>query len=136
MSSSNLPPKGVAFAIPSGETFVITNTRTGAVLAQSARLADTFWTRFRGLMWTPVLPAGEGLLITKCRSVHCFGMNYAIDVLFLTKEGEVVHMVPVMRPGQISPVIRKAASTLELPAGMIQATGTIVGDKLEYPALP
>lgn len=117
-------------------TFAITNPRTGATLASSARLANSFWSRFKGLMWTPVLPAGEGLLITKCRSVHCFGMNYAIDVLFLTKEGEVVHMIPVMRPGQISPVVKQAVATLELPAGIIQATGTKVGDKLELPPIP
>jgi uncharacterized membrane protein (UPF0127 family) len=128
MSAFTLPPKG--------QPFTITNARTGAVLARQARLAATFWSRFRGLMWTEVLPAGEGLLITKCSSVHCFGMNYAIDVLFLTKEGEVAHMIPVMCPGQISSVIRKASHTLELPAGMIEATGTKVGDQLEIPPLP
>jgi hypothetical protein len=118
------------------DTFTITNPRTGATLATAARLADTFWTRFKGLMWTDVLPAGEGLLISPCRAIHCFGMRYAIDVLFLSKEGEVVHMIPVMRPGQVSPTIKAARATLELPAGIIQATGTKVGDKLELPPIP
>jgi uncharacterized membrane protein (UPF0127 family) len=41
-----------------------------------------------------------------------------------------------MRPGSVSPVIKKARATLELPAGMIQATGTKVGDVLELPPIP
>ncbi|MFN3429042.1 MAG: DUF192 domain-containing protein [Candidatus Sericytochromatia bacterium] len=117
-------------------TFAITNPRTGATLAREAKLANNFWTRFKGLMGTEVLPQGQGLLIVPCNSVHCIGMKYAIDVLFLSKEGEVLHVVPVMRPGSVSPVIKKARATLELPAGIIQATGTKVGDKLELPPIP
>lgn len=116
--------------------FTITNPRTGATLATAARLANNFWTRFRGLMWTSELPAGEALLIVPCNSVHCFGMRYAIDVAFLSKSGEVLHMIPDMAPGKVSPIIKGARATLELPAGTLAATGTQVGDRLELPPIP
>ena len=118
------------------DPFAITNPRTGATLASATRLANNFWTRFRGLMGTPSLPPGEGLLIVPCNSVHCFGMKYAIDVLFLSKEGEVLHMIPDMQPRRVSPIIKKARATLELPAGTIAATGTQIGDQLDLPPIP
>lgn len=114
-------------------TFAITNPRTGATLAGAARLANNFWSRFRGLMWTDALPEGQGLLIVPCNSVHCFGMRYPIDVAFLSREGTVLHVIPDMAPGKLSPLVKGARATLELPAGMLEKTGTQVGDRLELP---
>ena len=115
-------------------SFAITNPRTGAALATEARLADNFFTRFKGLMGVKDLPNGQGLLIVPCNSVHCFGMKIPIDVLFLSKEGEVMHMIPDMAPGKVSPIVKGARATLELPAGTIAQTGTQVGDRLELPS--
>lgn len=117
-------------------TFAITNPRTEATLASRARLADNFFSRFRGLMWTDSLPEGEALLIVPCNSVHCLGMRYAIDVAFLAKDGTVLHMIPDMAPGKLSPLVKGARATLELPAGTLARTETQVGDKLELPAIP
>lgn len=119
----------------SNSPFSIFNARTGAVLATEARLADTFFSRFKGLMGTRSLPAGHGLLIVPCNSVHCFGMRYAIDVAFLTKDGTVLKLMPEMKPGAVSPIVRGAHMTLELPAGTLENTGTQVGDRLDLPAL-
>lgn len=116
-----------------GEPFAISNPRTGAVLATAARRANSFWTRFLGLMGAPGLPEGGGLLIVPCSSVHCFGMKFTIDVLFLSREGEVLHVMPEMAPGRVSPIVRKARAVLELPAGAIAASGTVVGDRLLVP---
>lgn len=114
--------------------FAITNPRTGAELATEARLANNFFSRFKGLMGVKDLPAGQGLLIVPCNSVHCFGMKIPIDVVFLSKTGEVMHLIPDMAPGQVSPIVKGARATLELPAGTIARTGTQVGDQLELPA--
>ncbi|HEY9720452.1 MAG TPA: DUF192 domain-containing protein [Oscillatoriaceae cyanobacterium] len=116
-------------------TFAITNARTGAVLAERARRADNFFTRFRGLMWTKALPEGEALLIVPCNSVHCFNMRYTIDVLFLSRDGVVVKAIPGMKPGSVSPIVKGARATLELPEGTIARTGTQEGDRLELPAI-
>jgi hypothetical protein len=115
-------------------SFEISNPRTGRLLATAARRAGNFWTRFRGLMGVKHLPQGEGLLIVPCNSVHCFGMKITIDVVFVSKEGEVLHLMPEMAPGKVSPLVRKARAVIELPAGTIAASGTEVGDRLSIGA--
>jgi uncharacterized membrane protein (UPF0127 family) len=42
--------------------------------------------RLVGLAGAHGLPPGSGLLLPRCRSVHTFGMRFAIDVLFVTLE--------------------------------------------------
>jgi uncharacterized protein len=59
--------------------------------------------------------AGPGLLIPRCRSVHTFGMRFAIEVVFLDSDGAVVSRRRAVRPGRIV-FEREAAAVLELPA--------------------
>jgi uncharacterized membrane protein (UPF0127 family) len=60
--------------------------------------------------------AGPGLLIPHCRSVHTFGMRFALDVVFLDAGGRAVS---VRRSVPANRVIseRGAVAVLELPAG-------------------
>lgn len=92
---------------------------TDAVLATRLRVADTHWTRLRGLLGTAELPAGEGLWIRPCRQVHMFGMRYAIDVVFLDDARRVVGLTESLAPWRISPLVKTATSVLELPPGTI-----------------
>ncbi len=103
---------------------------TGTLLGQRIRVADTWWTRFRGLLGTPQLAEGEGLLIEPCRGVHMFGMKYPIDVAFLDRAGRVVGICHRLAPGARSPFVRAARSALELPAGTLAAAGITEGDTL------
>lgn len=113
----------------------IRNPRSGVDLATDARVAATFWTRFVGLMGVPGLPEGGGLLIEPCNSIHCFGMKFAIDVVFVSREHEVLHLISAMKPGSISKVVRGARAVIELPAGVIAASDTRLGDRLELVTL-
>jgi uncharacterized membrane protein (UPF0127 family) len=59
--------------------------------------------------------AGAGLLLPGCRSVHTFGMRFALDLVFLDGAGKPLlarHRVPARR------VVfhRAAAAVLEIPA--------------------
>jgi hypothetical protein len=62
-------------------------------------------------------------------------MMFPIDLIFLSKEKEVVHIEEFLRPFRISQVSLKAASVLELPAHTIYRTGTSIGDRLEITPL-
>ena len=55
-----------------------------------AYVATGLWTRLVGLAWLDELPEGCGLLIPWCRSVHTFGMRFALDVDFLGADGRVL----------------------------------------------
>ena len=100
-------------------------------LVTKGRLADTFWSRFRGLMGTDGLRAGEGLLIVRCNSIHTHFMRFAIDVLYVGSDGEVVGIDHALRPWRFGRIHRGARFVLELPAGTAKATNTHVGDRLE-----
>jgi uncharacterized membrane protein (UPF0127 family) len=62
-------------------------------------------------------------------------MMFPIDLIFLGKEKEVVHVEEHVRPFRISKVSLKADSVLELPPHTIYRSGTQVGDRLEIASL-
>jgi len=107
------------------------------------KLADNFLTRFRGLMLARPLQNAQGLLITRCPSVHCAFLRYPIDVVYLNRSGTITKCVPGLRPwrASISNLGRdeqgeryvRAAHTLELAAGSIEAMTIRPGDRLSHP---
>lgn len=109
----------------------ITNRRSGQLLTTHAGIANTSELRRRGLLKHTSLEPGDGLWIAPCEAVHCFGMKFAIDVIYLSKQKKILKMRPNMGKNRISFCLR-AHSVLELPAGTIEQTGTQVGDELEF----
>lgn len=105
------------------------------MLAGQAEVADTSKKRRSGLLKRQSLPQGEGLWITPCEAIHTFGMKFPIDVLFLGRDRTVMKLREAVPPGRIA-VCLWAHSVLELPAGTISATGTAVGDRLEFEKVP
>ena len=61
----------------------IYNGRDNSLVGDKIRVADNFWTRFKGLMLAPDLAEGEGLIITPCNSIHMMFMRYPIDAIFI-----------------------------------------------------
>ncbi len=96
------------------------------------QVADGFCSRLRGLMLrSPAyLPMGTGLLITPCNSIHMMFMRFAIDVVYLDKDYQVVRVVEQLKPWLGLSLCFPAYATLELPPGSIQKYGICVGDKL------
>ena len=95
-------------------------------------VADGFCSRLRGLMLrSPAfLPMGTGLLITPCNSIHMMFMRFAIDVVYLDKDYQVVKVVEKLPPWLGLSLCFPAYATLELPPGTIQTYKIRVGDKL------
>jgi hypothetical protein len=77
-------------------------------------VATTLRSRLLGLAVLDRDSAKPGLLIPGCRSVHTFGMRFALDIRFLDHRGAVISTRAGVRPWQ---VVREpeAASVLELP---------------------
>jgi len=109
----------------------IVNLTREQSLVTRGRLADSFWSRFGGLMGSDGLRAGEGLLIGRCNSIHTHFMRFPIDVLYVGSDGEVVGIDHALRPWRFGRIHRGARFVLELPAGTAKATNTQVGDRLE-----
>jgi uncharacterized membrane protein (UPF0127 family) len=100
----------------------VVNQTTGRVLAQRAGVADRLWTRFLGLQGRRHLPAGAGLLLLPCASIHMLFMLMRIDAIFATREGCVLRVGHRLRPWTIGPVVPGALYCVELPAGAAQDT--------------
>ena len=56
----------------------------GATL--EVEIAETFFSRLRGLMGRSRLAEGRGLLLAPCNSIHMLFMRFAIDVIYIDKE--------------------------------------------------
>lgn len=108
----------------------VVNQTRARPLADRADIADTSAKRRTGLLKHSGLAPGEGLWIVPCEGVHTFRMKFPIDVVFLNKKRAVLKTRPNMVRGRISLCLR-AHSVLELPAGTLDATGTVAGDQLE-----
>lgn len=106
------------------------NQTRGTTLATEARVADDFFSRLRGLLYSKPIAAGEGLLLKPCNSIHMIGMAYGIDAIFLDDDYKVIGLVENIQPMQVSKVYKQATACLELPSGTISSTGTQLGDQL------
>lgn len=94
-------------------------------------LADGFFSRFKGLLGRTGLQEGEGILLSPCSSIHCFGMKFPIDVIFLDRNYNVVDLKRNMQPGSHASC-RKARFVLELKAGEIEKHKLQIGQQLEF----
>jgi uncharacterized membrane protein (UPF0127 family) len=103
--------------------------RTDGTAVCRARVADTFFSRLRGLLGRAGLPQGEGLFFPRTRSVHTHFMRFPIDVVFLDDALCVVSIAPRLRPWRFASA-KGASSVLELAAGECERIGLAVGDVL------
>ena len=99
----------------------------GRVVCARCAVADTPWTRLRGLLGRASLAPDEGLLIRPTSSIHMLFMRFAIDAVFLDRELRVVKVVRNLRPWRFASA-RGAKMVVELPAG---SAGVQPGDRLE-----
>ncbi len=107
------------------------NRTRGSVLVKDGKTAASPWARLRGLLGHAPLKPGEGMLLRGEKAIHTFGMGFAIDVLFLDRTGLVVRIYNSMPPLRATRYVLRSADVLELPAGTIERTGTLVGDVIE-----
>jgi uncharacterized membrane protein (UPF0127 family) len=77
-------------------------------------VAVTLLSRLLGLALLPAERAGEGLLIPRCRSVHTFGMRFAIHVVFVDRARVPVAVRTAVPPNRVLRE-RRAAAAIELP---------------------
>jgi uncharacterized membrane protein (UPF0127 family) len=61
-------------------------------------------------------PPEHALLIPRCRSVHTFGMRFALDLVWLDAEGRVLAVDEAVPPGRVRGR-REAVAVVEVAAG-------------------
>jgi len=109
----------------------VRNATRGTVLGDAIEVADDSAGRAIGLLKHKSLEPGHGLWIVPCEGIHTFFMKFAIDVVYIDRKRRVRKTVRALAPWRLS-LCLTAHSVLELPAGVIEATGTRKGDQLEW----
>jgi uncharacterized membrane protein (UPF0127 family) len=113
----------------------VDNLTRGTAVAERCRVAASLRDRTVGLLATPGLQPGEGLLIERTQSIHMFFMRYPIDLVFVDRSARVTRTVVALRPWRVVWWARGARDCIELPVGVLAASGTSTGDQLEIDAL-
>jgi uncharacterized protein len=79
-------------------------------------VAHSLRARLLGLALRRAAPAQRALLLPRCRSVHTFGMRFALDLVWLDPAGHVLAIESGVPPGRVRGR-RGAAGVIEAPAG-------------------
>jgi uncharacterized membrane protein (UPF0127 family) len=80
------------------------------------RVAATRRARLLGLAGLRELPAGVGLLLPRTRSVHTFGMRFALNLVWLDGDACAVRIDEAVPPRRLRSC-RRARAVIEFPAG-------------------
>ena len=106
------------------------NARTGRPVTERLETAFDSASRKQGLLGRDGLPPGVGLVIAPTNLVHTFAMRFAIDILFVSRDGRVLkvrHAVPKRRIAGAW----GGFAVIEMAAGSLEKSDTRAGDQLE-----
>jgi uncharacterized membrane protein (UPF0127 family) len=109
----------------------VINSTKHQVIANNLRIAESIFSRMKGLLGRNSLDDKEGLLIKPCKGIHTFGMKFPIDVVFLDNRNRVIAVISNILPNRMTRMYLDAASVIELPAGTLSKTATQPGDQFE-----
>jgi uncharacterized membrane protein (UPF0127 family) len=105
----------------------------GEAVVSDLKIAAGFWRRFAGLQLRrrARFPAGCGILLVPCNSIHTMFVRFPLDVTFLDKSGKVLAVRRGVRPWRIVAPVKGARAVLETPADAVEIA---VGDVLRIRA--
>lgn len=101
----------------------------GKIISEDVALADNAWLRLSGYMFR-MKPHVPGILFDPCQAIQTTFMFFSLDLVFLTKENQVVKIIRNIKPWRHTWFYFKARKTLELPAGKLPSD-LKEGDSLE-----
>jgi uncharacterized membrane protein (UPF0127 family) len=93
-------------------------------------VADTTFTRLKGLIGRLRLRSSDGLWVVPSSGIHTFGVLFPLDLIYLDGNCQVIHIVEYLRGFRMAPLKIRAASVLELPPHTIYSSQTQDGDQL------
>jgi uncharacterized membrane protein (UPF0127 family) len=110
------------------------NARTGAIVASALEPAFESATRNRGLLGRETLAPGHALVIAPSNLVHTFFMRFALDLIFVSRRGDVVKIRTAVPRSRIVGALR-AFAVVEMNAGSLAGLDLVPGDRLELATL-
>ena len=112
------------------KTYCVFNKTRESFLSLNVTLTDTHATRLKGLVGKLRLKGDEGIWVVPSQGVHTVGVLFAVDLIYLDADNQVIHLEESFGTFRIGPVRTNGASVLELPTRTIYSSHTQVGDQL------
>ena len=112
------------------ESLILINKTNNFIISENLEVANSYFKRLKGLMFTKKLPEKNALKLIPCNQIHTFFMNYSIDVLYLDSDNNVIFCEENLKPGKIGARVKNALSVIELPNGKIKKSNIKIGDSV------
>jgi len=109
--------------------YVLENTRNGEIVADDILPAFDSTTRNKGLLGRNALDSRSAMIIAPCSAVHTFFMRFAIDLVFVARDGRVIKVRTAVAPWRLAAAFG-AFAVIELAAGALGRSHTVRGDLL------
>jgi len=123
---------GIFSSSGGGFSLILKNITEEKIIAEDIIVADSFFKRLKGLMFSKELSLQAGMYIYPCSSIHTFFMNYTIDVLYLDINNTILAIDEDMRPGKVGRIVKGAVAVVELNSGKVKETNTRVGQAVQF----
>lgn len=117
-------------------SYVFIVNKTKGTNLGNADVADSFFSRFKGLMMVKDLERGLILKLPSDRSrrasgIHMFFMRIPLDVVFADSDKKVVDTV-TLDPWNTYTPVAPARYVIELEKGKLAESNTEIGDELDF----
>ncbi len=99
-------------------------------LSDQVIVANTLFTRMKGLLGKDKLESNVVMWIHPCISIHTWFMKFNIDVVFVDKDLVVRAIFSDIGPWKMTWPVRKARSVFEMTSGTAKEFAIKIGDQL------
>jgi uncharacterized membrane protein (UPF0127 family) len=129
----SLPPRWMAPRAGSVLMLAVAlmNGRTGIPVADAVEVAATRALAAAAARTRPSEPSAA-LILAPCLAVHTAFMRFAIDVVFVDRDGRALKIVSDLAPWRMAWSL-SAHAVVELAAGRLRSCEVVVGDRLYLP---
>ncbi len=102
----------------------------GKDAAVTCLVADSYFSRFLGLMGKKEIAPRSAICFPKCNSIHTLFMRFPIDVVMVGSDGTVVKIVEAMKPWRLILPEWKAKHVIEMRAQECRSLGITEGSRV------
>lgn len=113
-------------------TYRLIEVKTQKTVIQSVEECATLRSRVVGLLGRVSIKPGEAVWIHPCSGIHTWGMQFAIDVLYLDRSGKLIKIANNIRPWRMPLPCMKAKSVVEMKAGEAERLRVSKGEQYRF----
>jgi uncharacterized membrane protein (UPF0127 family) len=106
------------------------NQTKNSIILEDLKIANSFYSRAKGLLGKSHLENKEGLWIFRTNTIHTFFMKFSIDCVFIDRNLKVIGLRPNVKPWRMTYPVWKASHVIEVCKGTIQDQKVEIGDQL------